>query len=427
MPHARFCVCGTDKESERIGRVAVTGLGALTPIGANHPAFWQGIMEGRSGAAPIEGFDTSAFKVHFACQVRGFNPDSVLTKKAQRRLDRYCHFAIAVANEAFKDSGFPRETADPFSVGCIFASGIGGLQEIENEHTAIMQKGPRGVSPFLVPKMMCNAAAGEIAIHFGLKGPNFAVVSACASANHAIGVAFMLVGSGTAVAMLAGGSEAAITPLGLAGFTQAKALSTRNEDPPRASRPFSADRDGFVMGEGAGAILLEDMDHARRRGATIYAEVVGIGMTDDAYHITAPDPDGASQAMCMQRAIECAGIRPDQVDYINAHGTSTPFDDAGETRAIKRVFGPHAYKLAISSTKSQIGHLLGASGAVEAVATVLAITHQIAPPTINYDHPDPECDLDYVPNVPRPMPIRYAVSNNFGFGGHNAAVAFGKV
>jgi 3-oxoacyl-[acyl-carrier-protein] synthase II len=409
-----------------MGRVAVTGLGAVTPIGTGCPSFWQGILAGRSGAATIEGFDHSACKVHFACQVRDFDADRFLSKKEQRRLDRFCHFAIAVAAEALGDSGLDRDRPDPYTVGCIFASGIGGLQEIENEHGALIARGPRGVSPFLVPKMMTNAAAGEIAIRFGLRGPNFCVTSACASGNHAIGAGYLLVKTGAALAILAGGSEAAITPLGVSGFSQAKALSTRNDDPARASRPFSADRDGFVMGEGAGALVLEDYDHAVARGARIYAELVGVGMTDDAHHITAPDPEGDSQAACMRFAVASAGIQPAQVDYINAHGTSTPFNDVGETKAIKKVFGEHAYRLTVSSTKSQIGHLLGASGAVEGVATVLAIEHQIAPPTINYGTPDPACDLDYVPNAARPMQIAYALSNSFGFGGHNAAVLFAR-
>ncbi len=409
-----------------MGRVAVTGLGAVTPIGTDREAFWQGLMKCRSGATPIKGFDHTEFGVHFACEVRDFNPDTYLDRKKQRRLDPFCQFAIAVAGQALEDSGLSIEAEDPYRVGCIFASGIGGLQEIQIQHGNLVRRGPRGVSPFLVPKMMTNAAAGEIAIHFGFKGPNFAVTSACASGSHAIITAYLLVHSGYADAVMSGGSEAAVTELGIAGFHRAKALSTRNDDPARASRPFSADRDGFVVGEGAGAVLLEDFEHAQKRGAKIYAEIVGVGMTDDAYHITAPSPDGAAAARCMEQALERAGIRPDQVDYINAHGTSTPFNDAGETKAIKAVFGNHAYKLAVSSTKSQIGHLLGASGAAEAVATVLAIERQIAPPTINYETPDPGCDLDYVPNAPRPMPIRYAISNSFGFGGHNGAVLFAK-
>jgi 3-oxoacyl-[acyl-carrier-protein] synthase II len=410
-----------------MGRVAITGLGAVTPIGVNREAFWQGIMDCRSGAGPITGFDTTDFRVTFACEARDFDPDLYLDRRAQRRLDPFCHFAIAVAAEAVADSGLPVDAMDPYQLGCIFASGIGGLQEIEDQHTRLVQRGPRGVGPFLVPKMMTNAAAGEIAIRFGFKGPNFAVTSACASGSHAIITAYLLVRAGFALAVLTGGSEAAVTPLGISGFAQAKALSTRNDDPGRASRPFAADRDGFVVGEGAGALLLEDMDHARKRGAKIYAEVLGVGMTDDAHHITAPSPDGASAAQCMRQAIDVAGLRPEDIDYINAHGTSTPFNDAGETKAIKALFGAHAAQLAVSSTKSQIGHLLGASGAVEAVATTLAIEHQIAPPTINYDTPDPECDLDYVPNAPRPMKIRYAISNSFGFGGHNGAVLFARV
>ena len=403
-------------------RVAITGLGAVTPIGCDRVKFWEGILECRSGAGPIQGFDHTEFKVHFACEARDFEPERHFTPKEVRRLDRFAQFAIVVAREALEDSGLSLEEIDPFRIGCIFASGIGGLQEIETVHSNLVKRGPRAVSPFLVPKMMTNAASGEIAIRLGLRGVNFAVTSACASGTHAIGTAFLLLRAGFADVIIAGGSEAAVTPLGISGFSQAKALSTRNDDPEHASRPFSADRDGFVVGEGAGALVMEDYDRAVARGAKIYAEVVGVGMTDDAYHITAPLPNGECAAECMRQAIRGAGIEPHEVDYINAHGTSTPFNDAGETKAIKNVFGEHAYKLAVSSTKSQIGHLLGASGAVEAVATSLAIENQIAPPTINYTTPDPECDLDYVPNSPRKMPIRYALSNSFGFGGHNATI-----
>lgn len=407
-----------------MARVAITGLGAITPIGIGADAFWKGILECRSGAATIEGFDHSGFPVHFACQVRDFNPDTWCDRREQQRLDRFCQLALGVAGEAFADSRLDIAREDPVRIGCVFASGIGGIQEIEDVHTRFIERGPRGISPFLVPKMMTNAAAGQIAIKFGVKGPNFCVTSACASGNHAIITAYLLVKTGEAVAILAGGAEAAISHLGLGGFCSAKALSRRNDDPAGASRPFSADRDGFVVGEGAGALLLEDLDHAVARGATVYAEITGIGMTDDAYHITAPLPEGDMAAACMRNALAGAGIAPSDVDYINAHGTSTEFNDICETRAIKAVFGAHARRLAVSSTKSQIGHLLGASGAVEAVATSLAIRHQIAPPTINYTVPDPECDLDYVPNAPRPMRIRYALSNSFGFGGHNSTVLF---
>lgn len=408
-------------------RVAITGLGAITPIGVGAEAFWQGIVEGRSGGREIRSFDHSQFPVHFACEVIDFNPDPVIDKREQQRLDRFCQFALCVSDEAIADAALPLDAVGRERVGCIFASGIGGIKEIEEVHTKLLEKGPRGVSPFLVPKMMTNAAAGQIAIKFGLRGPNFAATSACASGNHAIIVAYLLVKWGEADAMVAGGAEAAVTALGLGGFCSAKALSRRNDDPARASRPFCADRDGFVMGEGAGALLLEDYDQAVRRGARIYAEICGSGMTDDAYHITAPLGDGSMAAACMRNAVHSAGIRPEDIDYINAHGTSTDLNDSGETKAIKAVFGPHARKLAVSSTKSQIGHLLGASGAVEAVATALAIKHQIAPPTINYLTPDPECDLDYVPNEARPMPIRHALSNSFGFGGHNATLTFRKV
>lgn len=409
-------------------RVVITGMGALTPIGIGVPQFWDSVMACRSGADKIRSFDTTDFTVHFACEVTDYNPDDYFDRREARRIDPFSQYALVVAEEAIKDSGIVLDNdAIKRRVGCVFGTGIGGIHEIEASCEAYAKKGARRISPFLVPKMMVNAACGQIAIRHGIQGANFSASSACASAAHAIMIAYILIRSDEATAILAGGSEAAITPLGVGGFCSAKALSTRNDDPATASRPFCKDRDGFVMGEGAGALFLEEYEHAVKRGARIYAEVVGIGMTDDAHHITAPLPDGAQAKTCMENALQSAGIAPEAVNYINAHGTSTKFNDLSETNGIKSVFKDHAYQLAVSSTKSQTGHLLGASSAIEAVACVKAIDTQVAPPTINYLTPDPECDLDYVPNEPRPMAINYALSNSFGFGGHNATIIFGKV
>jgi len=408
-------------------RVVITGLGVVSSIGIGVEEFAAGLFEGRNGIDTITSFDTSELPVHIAGEVRSFNPEKWLTPKDVRHIDRFVQFALAASQEAVDDSGLDLSKEDLFRIGCVWASGIGGLQEIERTHRLALEKGPRKISPFFIPKLMINAGAGQIAIRFGLKGANFAPVSACASGNHALGLAYRMIQYGDADVVIGGGSEATVTLLGIGGFCALKALSERNDDPRTASRPFNIDRDGFVVGEGAGALVFEELEHARRRGAEILAEVKGFGMTDDGYHISAPIPDGNAAAEAMRLAVVDGGCSPEDVDYINAHGTSTPLNDVMETRAIHSTFGPHAGKLTVSSTKSQIGHLLGASGAVEAVVLALAVHRQVAPPTINSIHPDPECDLDYVPNQARPSRIRNALSNSFGFGGHNSSILFGQL
>jgi 3-oxoacyl-[acyl-carrier-protein] synthase II len=408
-------------------RVVITGLGTVNPLSLDVPGFWDGLRAGRSGIGPITQFDTSAFKVHFAGEVKDFNPEAYLDGKAARRLDRFAQFAMAAALEAVKDSGIEYAKEDPFRCGVIFGSGIGGLNEFEDQHGRFLKDGPSRISPFVIPKMIANSAAGNISIHFGLNGPNTAVSTACTSAAHAVGDAYRNIQWGYADVMIAGGSEAGITHMGLGGFIAARALSMRNEDPATASRPFDKDRDGFVLSEGAGVVILEELEHARKRGAPIYAEVLGVGNTADAHHITAPHPCGTGASQAMRLALKDARLDPADVQYINAHGTSTPLGDEAETKAIKLVFGEHARRLAVSSTKSMIGHLLGASGGVELIATVLAIKHGVVHPTINYQTPDPACDLDYVPNTAREMPVRRAISNSFGFGGHNCTLVVGAL
>lgn len=408
--------------SER--RVVITGLGAVCCLGQDLKTVWDGVLQGRSGIGPITLFDTTDYDVHFAGECTDFDPEQWVNKRGMRRLDRFTLFAIAAGDMAIQDSGIDMAAVDRSRFGCIIGSGVGGLGEIEAQHAVIMEKGPSRVSPFLVPKMMINAAPGQVSIRHGLRGPNIAVATACASAAHAMGDALNVVRRGLSDIMVTGGAEAAITTLGLSGFSNMKALSKKNEDPQRASRPFDRDRDGFVLGEGAGILVIEELEHAKARGARIYAELAGFGMSGDGSHITAPDPEGAGMASAMSTAIEDAGLIPDDIDYVNAHGTSTPLNDAVETKAIKHVFGDQARNLAVSSTKSQIGHLLGASGGVEAVVVSLGIHNQVAPPTINYETPDPELDLDYVPNEPREMKINAVISNSFGFGGHNGTVVF---
>ncbi len=408
-------------------RVVVTGVGAVTPIGNRCSDLWQGILQAVSGAGPITRFDHSDYAVHFAAEVKDFDPLDVLTAKEARHMDRFCLYGVAAADEAVEDSGIDLDRVDKGRVGCIWASGIGGLEEIETTHRVLLEKGPRRVSPFFIPKLMLNAAAGQIAIRFGIQGVNYGVASACASSGHAIGLALRTIQQGECDIVIAGGSEATITPLGVSGFHALRALSERNDDPATASRPFTRDRDGFVIGEGGGGLILESYESARRRGARIYAELLGVGMTDDGNHISAPLPDGAQAVVAMSAAINDAGLSLEKIDYVNAHGTSTPLNDVMETRALHTTFGDHARRLMVSSTKSQIGHLLGASGAVEAVVTVLAIHEQVAPATINYFEPDPECDLDYVPNEPREAEITYALCNSFGFGGHNVSTLFGRL
>lgn len=407
-------------------RVVITGMGAVSPLGDGVDALWQGLLAGRSAIAPIQRFDATGFDTRFGGECRDFDPDRYIDKKQAKRLDRFAQFALAAAQMAAADSGLAFDTLDPRRVGAIVGSGIGGLMELEEQHIRLLNKGPGKVSAFTIPKLMLNAASANISIRFGAQGPNTAVATACASATNAMGDACDAIHRNDADVMFTGGSEAALTPLGLSAFCAMHALSTRNDDPARASRPFDRNRDGFVMGEGAGILIFEELEHARKRGARIYAEVLGFGMSGDASHITQPGEDGSGAALAIARCLKDAGLSPDQIDYINAHGTSTPLGDIAETRAIKQVFNAHAHKVAVSSTKSCIGHLLGASGGVELIATVLAIRNGVAPPTINLDEPDPDCDLDYVPNRAREMPIARAMSNSFGFGGHNACIAVGR-
>ena len=409
-------------------RVVVTGLGLITSLGHEPEVFWKRLLSGESGISRIESFDVSEFSVQIAGEIKDFDPEQYISRREVRHQDRFSQMACAAAMGAVKDSGLDLANLEnPFRAGVIIGSGIGGLMELEEPHSRLLEKGPMRISPFMIPKLMINAAAGQVSILYGVKGPNAGVANACASANNAIGQAFWTIVGDEADIMIAGGSEAALTPMGLAGFCANRALTMRNDDPAHASRPFDRDRDGFVLGEGAGLVILEDYDHARKRGARIYAELIGFGMSGDGCHIVQPDPTGSGAAAAMRKMLADAATPPDAIDYINAHGTGTPLGDVAETKAIKDVFGDHARRLAVSSTKSSVGHLLGTSGGVEFVATVLAIRDQVAPPTMNLDHPDPECDLDYVPLTPREMTIRYAASNSFGFGGHNASLLVTKL
>lgn len=406
-------------------RVVITGLGAVTPIGNNIDEFWNSMMEGKSGAGAITGFDASEYKTRFACEVKGFDAEKYLNRKEIQRMDPFTHYAIAAAAMALEDAAIDLETLDMERAGVVFGSGIGGMWTYHHQQEQLYKRGkPDRISPFFVPMMISDIAAGQIAIRWGFKGPNYATVSACATSSHAIADALMLLQRGNADIMICGGSEAAICPMGVGGFNSMQALSTRNDSPTTASRPFDKDRDGFVMGEGGGVLILETLEHAQKRGAKIYAELAGFGITDDAHHITAPSVDGPSRSMKL--AIEDAGLKPEDIDYLNAHGTSTPPNDRNETAAVKAVFGEHAYKMSISSTKSMTGHLLGAAGAIEAVATVLAIKNSKVPPTINIVEQDPDCDLNYTPHKPIEKEIKAAISNTFGFGGHNATICFKK-
>ena len=410
-------------------RVVVTGMGALTPLGLSVEAFWQALLRGDSGAAPITYFDTEDFPTQFACELKDFDPLEYFDRKASRRLDPFAQYAQIVADQAVEDAGVAPETMsdrEKERVAIIFGSGIGGFLSFYEQTRNLIENGVRRLSPFFVPLIIADIASGHISIRHGFRGPNYCVVSACATGNNNIGDAYMLIQRGAVDAALCGGSEAPINPLGVGGFNAMKALSTRNDDPARASRPFDATREGFVLGEGAGALYLEELDHAQARGATIYAEVVGIGMSADANHITAPHPEGEGAALAMTSALDDAGLRPEDIDYLNMHGTSTPLGDAAETNAVKRVFGEHAYQMNLSSTKSMTGHLLGAAGAIEAIATILAVQRDTVPPTINFEHPDPACDLNYTFNAPQERPVDVALSNAFGFGGHNTSVAFRK-
>lgn len=408
-------------------RVVVTGVGMVSPLGNDVPTSWAGILAGRSGVGPITGFDHTDFKTHIAAEVKDFDPTRYVDRKEARRMDRFLHFAAAAAQEAVADARLDMAHCDPRRVGVLVGSGIGGVHTLLEQHEILRERGARRVSPFTVPGLMLNSASAHISIMLGARGPNLALATACATGSHAIGEAAEIIRRGKADVMIAGGSEAGIVPMAVAGFENMGALSGRNAEPERASRPFDADRDGFVIGEGAGILILERLDRARARNAPIYAEVIGYGATADAYHITAPSEDGLGAAECMQMALDDAGVPAEAVDYINAHGTSTPLNDASETKAIKMALGEHAYKVAISSTKSMIGHLMGAAGALEAIFTVLTLRDQVLPPTINYETPDPLCDLDYVPNRARPARVRLALSNSFGFGGHNATVVFSRL
>jgi 3-oxoacyl-[acyl-carrier-protein] synthase II len=404
----------------------VTGVGLVSPLGIGTKANWEALSAGRSGIGPITRFDASQFSARIAGEVKQFDPLQFIEKKDVKKMDVFIQLAIAAAQFAVDDAGLQVTPEIATRVGVFIASGIGGFSTIEREHRALLEGGPRRISPFFIPAAIINLAAGQVSIRFGAKGPNSATCTACSASAHAIGDALEIIRRGRADVMIAGGSESAITPMGVGGFAAMRALSTRNDTPETASRPFDLDRDGFIMGEGSGVIVLEELEFARRRGAPIYAELVGYGMSADAFHITAPSEDGDGGMRVMTSALDDAGVTPAAVDYINAHGTSTPYNDKLETLAIRRLFGEHAAELAISSTKSMTGHLLGAAGGLEAGITALAIKHQLAPPTINYCTPDPECDLDYVPNTARPMNINYALSNSFGFGGTNGALLFKK-
>lgn len=407
-------------------RVVVTGISMITPLGIGVEKSWEGLLAGKSGIRRITQFDSSQFPTKIAGEVDGFNPEDYIEIKEIKKMDRFIHFAIAVARMALEDSGLKITDDNAERVGVIVGSGIGGLASLERYHTVLMERGPRKLTPFFIPMLIINLASGQISIKVGAKGPNSAVVTACATGSHAIGDAFKIIQRGDADVMIAGGAEAVVTPLGIGGFNAMKALSTRNDEPERASRPFDIDRDGFIMGEGAGIVILESLEGAVARGAKIYTEIVGYGMTADAYHITAPSPGGEGAVRCMKLTLRDAEVNPSDINYINAHGTSTKYGDKLETIGIKTVFGEHAYKIPVSSTKSMTGHLLGAAGGVEAVITILTICNDIVPPTINLDNPDPECDLDYVPHQSREMSVHYALTNSFGFGGTNACLLFKK-
>jgi 3-oxoacyl-[acyl-carrier-protein] synthase II len=408
-------------------RVVITGIGVVSPVGNTKEDFWRSLCEGKSGAGFVSYFDAAEFSSKIDAEVKNFDPTQCIHPKELKRMDRFVQFAVCASKMAFDDSGIELAKEDPNRIGVVIGTGIGGLHVVEEQEKNYLEKGPKRISPFLIPMLIVNMAPGQVSISLGLKGPNSCVTTACASGGHSIGDAFKIIERGAADMMLAGGTESCITPLGFGGFCALKALTTRNDDPLKASRPFDRERDGFLMAEGSGIVFLEEYEHARKRGAVIYAEMAGYGMSGDAYHITAPDPEGDGGARCMSEALKDAGLGLTGVDYINAHGTSTPMNDKIETLAIKRVFGDYAKKLAVSSTKSVTGHLLGAAGGVECAAAALAIKNGIIPPTINYEYPDPECDLDYVPNIARKQPVRAAMSNSLGFGGHNVTLVLKKI
>jgi len=407
-------------------RVVITGIGVITPLGNDKDKFWENLIKGKSGVSHITHFDVTDFPSKIGAEVRDFNPLDYVSSKEARRMDKFIQFAVAGARLAVRDAHLDLDKIDRNRAGVIVGSGIGGIDTIEKEHKVLISRGPSRVSPFLIPMLIVNMAPGQISIDLGIKGPNSCVATACSTGSHAIGDAFKVIQRGDAEVMLSGGTETALTPLGFSGFCAMRALSTRNDEPQKASRPFDKLRDGFVMGEGAGIIVLEDLEHAKKRNAHIYSEICGYGLTGDAYHITAPDPEGSGAACCMTMALKDAGFSLEDVNYINAHGTSTPLNDKFETMAIKKVFGQQAYKIAVSSTKSMTGHLLGAAGGVEAAVCALVLEKDIIPPTINYEYPDSDCDLDYVPNQARKIEVNVAISNSLGFGGHNASLVFRK-
>jgi 3-oxoacyl-[acyl-carrier-protein] synthase II len=407
-------------------RVVVTGIGLVSPVGIGIEENWSNLISGKSGIGPITRFDSSAFATHIAGEVKNFHPEDFISKKELRKMDPFLKFALVAAHYAMEDAKLKVEPEISSRVGVVMGCGLGGLFTIEESHKLILESGPKKVSPFFIPMIISNMAPGLISIYHGAKGPNLSLQTACAAGTHAIGQAYHLIRDGYAEAMITGGVESTVTVLAVAGFNAMRALSTRNDDPEHASRPFDKERDGFILSEGSGILILEELDFARARGARIYAEIIGFGVSGDAYHVAAPAPDGEGAARCMQMALDDAGIKPSDVQYINAHGTSTELNDKYETQAIKTVFGDHAYKMAVSSTKSMTGHLLGAAGGVEAAYTTLTIYNQLMPPTINYEFPDPDCDLDYVPNVARKAQIEVALSNSFGFGGTNGTLVFRK-
>ena len=407
-------------------RVVVTGLGSVSPLGNNARDTWEGMVEGRSGIARITLFDPSDFKTQIAAEVKDFNPRDYMDGKLARRVDRFTQFAIAASREAVEDASLDLEHEDIYRVGVLMGTGVGGIGTLLKQQGVLEKRGPRKVSPFLITAMTPDAASGQVAIELGVRGPNYAVVSACATGSGTIGEAFEIIRRDDADVMITGGTEAAILPITIAGFNVVGGISTRNDEPEKASRPFDLNRDGFILGEGAAVLVLEELEHALARGARIYAEVIGYGVSADAYHMIAPEPEGAGAIAAMKMALRKAGVEPEDVDYINAHGTSTPLNDKTETAAIKKVFGEHAYKLMVSSTKSVTGHMLGAAGAIEGLACVMALYEGVVPPTMNYETPDPECDLDYVPNKARKAPIKIALSNSFGLGGHDSTVVFRK-
>ena len=405
-------------------RIVVTGIGVLSPIGLNKEEFWNSLFEGKSGAAPITYFDTKDFATTFACELKGFSAENYIDRKSADRMDPYCQYAIIAADQALKDSGLDLKEIDPLRIGVVHGSGIGGMTTYDQQFRTYLERGPRRISPFFIPMLIPDIAAGQISMRHGLMGPNYATASACATSLHAIIDAYMIIQTGLADYMICGGSEAPITPMSVGGFNSARALSTANDRPQQASRPYDRDRDGFVMGEGGGSLILETLDSAKARGAKIYGELVGVGATADAYHLTAPHPEGIGAINAMKTALSIAGIAPEKIDYINTHGTSTPLGDIAEITAIKKLFGDHAYKLSISATKSMTGHLLGAAGVVESIACLLAMQNQTVPPTINCDNLDPFIDVDVTPNEPKKRNIEYVLNNGFGFGGHNASLIF---